>query len=106
MKHHKVEPKFAVYISNEEYEVSLELRKIYKVLPDAKAAEHHYIRVIDESGEDYLYPEDILFRLSCPKLYEKRCCWYLNRIYNITNETHKKNRKKFFSLFSYLSWAN
>lgn len=55
MKHRKVKPKFAVCINNKDYEVSLELRKIYKVIPDAKAAEHHYIRVIDESGEDYLY---------------------------------------------------
>jgi hypothetical protein len=68
MKHHQVEPKFAVCINNEDYEVSLELRKIYKVLPDARADEHHYIRVIDESGEDYLYPEIILFLLNYQKL--------------------------------------
>jgi len=61
MKHHKVEPKFAVCINNEDYEVSLELRKIYKVLPDAKAAKHHYIRVIDESGEYYLYPGRLFY---------------------------------------------
>ena len=71
MKHHKVEPKFAVCINNEDYEVSLELRKIYKVLPDAKAAEHHYIRVIDESGEDYLYPEDYFIPIELPKAVGK-----------------------------------
>ena len=71
MKHHKVEPKFAVCINNEDYEVSLELRKIYKVLPDAKAAKHHYIRVIDESGEDYLYPEDYFIPIELPKAVEK-----------------------------------
>lgn len=71
MKHHKVEPKFAVCINNEDYEVSLELRKIYKILPDAKAAEHHYIRVIDESGEDYLYPEDYFIPIELPKAVEK-----------------------------------
>jgi hypothetical protein len=71
MKHHKVEPKFAVCINNEDYEVSLELRKIYKVLHDAKAAEHHYIRVIDESGEDYLYPEDYFIPIELPKAVEK-----------------------------------
>ncbi len=71
MKHNKVEPKFAVCINNEDYEVSLELRKIYKVLPDAKAAEHRYIRVIDESGEDYLYPEDYFIPIEIPKAIEK-----------------------------------
>ena len=71
MKHHQVEPKFAVCINNEDYEVSLELRKIYKILPDAKAAEHHYIRVIDESGEDYLYPEDYFIPIELPKAVEK-----------------------------------
>ncbi len=71
MKHHQVEPKFAVCINNEDYEVSLELRKIYKVLPDAKAAEHRYIRVVDESGEDYLYPEDYFIPIELPKAVEK-----------------------------------
>lgn len=71
MKHHKVEPKFAVCINNEDYEVSLELRKIYKILPDAKAAGHHYIRVIDESGEDYLYPEDYFIPIELPKAVKK-----------------------------------
>lgn len=71
MRHHKVEPKFAICINNEDYEVSLELRKIYKVLPDARAAEHHYIRVIDESGEDYIYPEDYFIPIELPKTVEK-----------------------------------
>jgi hypothetical protein len=51
------ETRFVGCITNEDYEASLELRKYYQVLPDAKAAEHGYIRVIDESGEDYLYPQ-------------------------------------------------
>lgn len=46
---------FAVCIKNDDCE-DLELRKIYEVLPDDKAAKDDYIRVIDESGEDYLYP--------------------------------------------------
>ena len=36
----------------------LEVRKLYEVLPDELAAEHDYLRVVDESGEDYLYPAD------------------------------------------------
>ena len=48
--------RFAVCIRNEEHEASLELRKIYEVLEDSEAAKHQMLRVIDEEGEDYLYP--------------------------------------------------
>ena len=48
---------FVVCLKNEGYEVSLERRKIYRVLPDPEAAKHRQIRVVDESGEDYLYPK-------------------------------------------------
>lgn len=44
---------FAVCVRNDGYEVSLELRKIYEVLPDPVAGRHRQIRVVDESGEDY-----------------------------------------------------
>ena len=49
---------FMVCVSNDGYEASLEIRKIYEVLSDRVAEKHHQIRVIDESGEDYLYPLD------------------------------------------------
>jgi len=52
------EPLFAVCVRNEGFGASLEVRKIYQVLADPEAAAHHLVRVIDESGEDYLYPED------------------------------------------------
>jgi hypothetical protein len=55
-KLHNLEIKFVVCISNQEYPASLEVRKIYQIIPDNRAAEHQSIRVIDESGEDYLYP--------------------------------------------------
>jgi hypothetical protein len=48
---------FAVCVRNKRYEVSLEPRKIYEVVPDADAAKHSQIRVVDESGDDYLFPE-------------------------------------------------
>ena len=48
--------KFVICIENAEYPVSLEKRKIYEVLPDSGAEKINYIRIIDESGEDYLYP--------------------------------------------------
>jgi hypothetical protein len=47
---------FVVCINNQDYSASLEVRKIYQVLPDTYANSHQMIRVIDESGEDYLYP--------------------------------------------------
>jgi hypothetical protein len=47
---------FVVCIKNEGYEAALEPRKIYVAVPDASAAQHQLVRVIDESGEDYLYP--------------------------------------------------
>lgn len=46
----------AVCLKNDGYEASLERRKIYVILPDKTAAKHGLLRVIDESGEDYLYP--------------------------------------------------
>jgi hypothetical protein len=49
-------------VDNSEYPASLELWKIYKVLPDRDAARHGQLRVIDESGEDYLFPTEY-FRL-------------------------------------------
>src|SRR5690606_34677247 len=50
--------RFAVCLRNEGYEASLERRKIYEVIPDFEAAKHDQLRVVDESGEDYLYPEN------------------------------------------------
>jgi hypothetical protein len=47
-----------ICLDNADYEVSLERRKIYVVLPDAKAERLGHLRVIDESGEDYLYPSE------------------------------------------------
>jgi hypothetical protein len=49
------EPVLAVCINNRDYPASVELHKIYRVLPDEDAAEDGDLRVVDESGEDYLY---------------------------------------------------
>jgi len=63
--------RFAVCIGNEDYEASLELHKIYRVIPDEDAAADGDVRVIDESGEDYLYPADWFVFLELPHLVEK-----------------------------------
>jgi hypothetical protein len=48
--------KFVICIENSDYPASLEKRKIYEVLPDSDAEKIDHIRVVDESGKDYLYP--------------------------------------------------
>lgn len=58
---------FAVCVKNDGYEVSLERRKIYQLLPDPEAAKHGDIRVIDESGEDYLYPKSFFAPIELPQ---------------------------------------
>ena len=53
------------------YEVSLEPRKIYQVLPDPGAAKHRQIRVIDESGDNYLYPASYFTPIELPQPVRK-----------------------------------
>jgi len=60
------DPQYAVCVRNEECE-DLEIRKIYQILPDKRAARDGYVRVIDESGEDYLYPESYFVRVKLPE---------------------------------------
>lgn len=64
------EPKFAVCINNNDYPASLELHKIYCVLPDEEAAQEGDIRIIDESGEDYLYPAEWFVLIDVPQEVE------------------------------------
>ncbi len=59
--------RFAVCIHNNEYPASLEARKLYRVLPDAAALKRGLIRMIDESGEDYLYPARYFLAVSLPQ---------------------------------------
>ena len=61
---------FAICLKNKDCE-DLVVRKIYPVLPDEKAAKEKYIRVIDESGEDYLYPASYFFVIELPQKVER-----------------------------------
>jgi hypothetical protein len=63
--------KMAICINNKDYLASLELRKIYQVLIDEKAQKHKMIRIIDESEEDYLYPESNFIVIELPEVAEK-----------------------------------
>jgi hypothetical protein len=57
---------FVVCINNAGYEASLELHKIYRVVPDPEAADDGDVRVVDESGEDYLYPSSRFAAIKVP----------------------------------------
>ena len=59
--------RFVVCVKNEGYEVSLERRKIYVSIEDEEARTHKLIRVIDESGEDYLFPEKMFIPIELPQ---------------------------------------
>jgi hypothetical protein len=63
------ETQYATYVADSEPD--LELRKMYKILPDARAAEKNYVRVIDESGEDYLYPTSYFVFVEVPAAKER-----------------------------------
>lgn len=65
------EKHFVVCVRNDEYEGALELRKIYEVLQDRDAEPHEMIRVIDESGEDYLYPMQWFLPIQLPQNVEQ-----------------------------------
>ena len=62
---------FVVCINNEGYPASLELHKIYRVVPDKDAAADDDLRVIDESGEDYLYPASYFAPIKVPAAVEE-----------------------------------
>jgi len=64
-------PQFVACVNNKGYAASLELLKLYQVVTDKTAAKLHQIRVIDESGEDYLYPEKYFVPVELPPSAEK-----------------------------------
>ena len=65
-------PDLMLCLENRGYVVSLERGKFYRVLPDRDAAAHDQVRVIDESGEDYLYPASFFVRLPLPRAVRRR----------------------------------
>jgi hypothetical protein len=71
MKQLRPEPKSVICIKNDDYPASLEQRKIYQVVPDTNAAGHRLVRVIDESGENYLYLGDYFVPIQLPEAAER-----------------------------------
>ena len=71
MREQGSESRYAICIRNDRSE-DLEVRKLYQVLPDAVAAKDNYVRIVDESGEDYLYPETWFILLKLPLAVKRR----------------------------------
>lgn len=67
----RTEPRFVICVKNNDYAAAVELRKLYQVVFDEAAAKLHQIRVIDESGEDYLYPEEYFVPVQLPQAAER-----------------------------------
>jgi hypothetical protein len=63
--------RFVLCVRNTGYPASLELRKVYKFVTDEQAAKHRQVRVVDESGEDYLYPEEYFVPIKLPQSAER-----------------------------------
>jgi hypothetical protein len=63
-------PQFAICIKNDDYPASLQLWKVYRVLPDEKGERHNMMRVIDESGESYLFSASYFVPVELPQAAE------------------------------------
>jgi len=61
------ETTYVLCIKNENYPASLEFGKVYRVIEDEKAGRNKMLRIIDESGEDYLYPENYFVAIKLPR---------------------------------------
>lgn len=66
-EHGKPLARFVLCVENRDYPASLERHKVYRTLPDAQASRFGQIRVIDESGEDYLYPQEYFVPIKLPQ---------------------------------------
>lgn len=62
---------FALCVDNTGYQASLILKKIYEIIPDERAAQNDFIRVIDESGEDYLFHKSHFVLMELPEEVER-----------------------------------
>jgi hypothetical protein len=70
MRRKQADRSFVLCVKNEDCD-DLERRKVYRAIPDEKAEKDGYVRVIDESGEDYLYPASYFVRLQLPQEAEQ-----------------------------------
>ena len=69
MRRRVLESSYVVCVKNAGYRSSLILRRIYRVVPDTDASDRGLLRIIDESGEDYLYPAKFFISIDLPKAF-------------------------------------
>ena len=65
------EARFVICIADGGYEDDLKVRTVYQVLPDESAARSNYVRIVDETGEDYLYPASLFVPINLPREAER-----------------------------------
>ena len=66
-----MDKKFVICINNKGNEASLERGKVYQVISDNQATQHNLLRIIDESGEDYLFPNNYFVAIELPKIAQE-----------------------------------
>lgn len=71
MEHPETQPRFVLCINNGGYVDDLKVRTVYQVLPDESAARSNYLRIVDETGEDYLYPASYFVPIEVPEEAEQ-----------------------------------
>ncbi|MHC5212838.1 MAG: hypothetical protein ACYTG2_19195 [Planctomycetota bacterium] len=64
--------RYAVCIEDAGHDVSLEAGRVYRLLPDARSEREGMLRVIDESGEDYLYPRELFVEVDLPEVASRK----------------------------------
>lgn len=67
----RVKPQYAVCLSNRGFKASLLVRRLYRALPDEEGARQGLIRIVDESGDDYLYPARMFALVEVPAAVER-----------------------------------
>jgi len=63
--------RYVLCVNDGGYRASLIVRRVYRVLPDVKARKHGLLRVIDDSGEDYLFPEKLFVAVELPRMAQR-----------------------------------
>ena len=71
MKRRSTELRFAICINDGGYVDDLKVRTVYQVLSDESAAKSNYLRIVDETGEDYLYPDAYFVLIDVPQKVEQ-----------------------------------
>ena len=71
MKNQNTGARFAICINDGGYVDDLKVRTVYQILPDESAARSNYVRVVDETGEDYLYPASLFVGIEVPREVEE-----------------------------------